>query len=227
MLLEKTEELRELIELTTERLETIHAQYVRYFPKEIQELNELSAPRSGSEEGGDSSPSPQYEGRKDLQKVHNPIEIEITPPERDRQMREVQRIASKKQYKALLKKCLQLSHPDKIVRFPTITRRKLYGLFHEAKELTKEFDPSAASAIYIRICFLRDETYRISPEVMESLNQELALLEAHLQSLARHGLYGVLVEHQRGNIDRAKALFHSFLLATIARLREELDPKAA
>lgn len=231
MLIEKMENLKETIRVVTETIERTHAQYITYFPqlaKEIADLrlaiiNRHNERLESDEEELERLQAASVEGElsssKELSVVDQDMEQEDQPEDTKRSRRE------EKDYRILVKRCLALTHPDKCMRFSSELKRKLRDAFHEAKRLASKYAPEELQALYVRICFLRNELFRIPDQLLKAVEHEIRMLEMDLNHLTRHPVFGVVVEHQNHRPVSAKNLFQLYLLSELEALRSELNSR--
>lgn len=231
MLIEKMENLKDTIKVVTESVERTYAQYAAHFPREMQEIAELRmALYAEHDDGHDDLP-------EDLDDI--PPDFTTTQPENLSDCRELEVIETteeeeiqaevkarsrrvEKEYRILAKRCLALTHPDKCMRFGTELRLKLREAFHEARRLFDTYSPEELQALYVRICFLRNELDRIPPQLLQSVQREIQYLEQELSNLSQHPVFIVMVEHKSNRLVSAKNLFKQFLLQEIGELRSQL-----
>lgn len=241
MILNEIDKLRDDITATTAALETTYSTYVRHFPLLIQRLGDLRAFADAQELRRESV-------KHDLNAAANVEGIEFNPtlsdckalvviaqpepePEpgleamEDEELdaaHEAAKLKARKEYKLLVRRCLQLCHPDKLKRFSSAQRIKLHDLFNEVREIQHSLYMNQLITFYVMIRVVRGEAHMLDASMMEPLNRELRDLKSDYNDLLHHPLCEVIVAHRNNQLHTAKQIFRAFMEKQIQDMEDKL-----
>lgn len=240
MILNEIDKLRDDIAATTAALETTYSTYVRHFPLLIQRLGDLRAFADAQELrresvkhdlndtvesiGHDADPTLILSDCKALTIITQP-EPEPEPEESEEEddaATKSAKLKAKKEYKLLVRRCLQLCHPDKLKRFSSAQRIKLHDLFNEVRDIQHSLYMNQLITFYVMIRVVRGEAHMLDASMMEPLNRELRDLKSDYNDLLHHPLCEVIVAHRNNQLHTAKQIFRAFMEKQIQDMEDKL-----
>lgn len=237
MILNEIDKLRDDITATTAALETTYSTYVRHFPLLIQRLGDLRAFAEAQELRRDSARhdlnrqaeveciefNPALSDCKALVVIEQPEpEPEAMEDEELDATHEAAKLKARKEYKLLVRRCLQLCHPDKLKRFSSAQCMKLHDLFNEVRDIQHSLYMNQLITFYVMIRVVRGEAHMLDASMMEPLNRELRDLKSDYNELLHHPLCEVIVAHRNNQLHTAKQLFRAFMEKQIQDMEDKL-----
>jgi len=105
----------------------------------------------------------------------------------------------------------QLTHPDKLLRFSAIDKKKLIDIFHESTEFMEDDNLEALVFCYVKIRMIRNEPHKIPMYIESYVRERHRQILRHMGVLMNKPFTPAILEWRDGNHNFAIIMFKHYL----------------